>query len=126
MSFEARIVSISERFLAERTFELVVAPALADLEFEPGRKPLARAANRLAVVKAVAGGFGHDFKGDVPIFVGLTLMPAAYYLPLLALCFDAFKTWNQVFTVVGITIGLSIAPVMVCFWPSRRPAQPAD
>ena len=51
MSFESRIVAFSERFLSDRTFELIVAPALADLEFDRGTGPRSRAANRFAVLK---------------------------------------------------------------------------
>ena len=124
MSFEARIVAFSERFLAERTFDLVVAPALADLEFDPGRKPLARVTNRLAVMKAVAGGVGRDFKRDVLSFAGLTFIPAAYYLCLLTLCFDAFTTMGEVLTAVGVLAVISAAPALACFWPPRRAARP--
>ena len=56
MSFPSRVIAFSERFLSEHTFQLVVAPALADLEFDPGRTPSTRLANHLAVIKAVAGG----------------------------------------------------------------------
>ena len=62
MSFESRMVAFSERFLSDRTFELVVAPALADLEFDPGRKPLARIVNRVAVLRAVLGGLAGELK----------------------------------------------------------------
>lgn len=123
MSFEARIVAFSERFLAQRTFDLVVAPALADLEFDPGRRRLARVTNRLAVMKAVAGGVGHDFKRDVLSFACLTFIPAAYYLCLLTLCFDAFTTMGEVLAAVGALAIVSAAPALVCFWPPRRSAR---
>ena len=32
-----RIANVSERFLSARSFELIVAPALADLEYEERR-----------------------------------------------------------------------------------------
>ena len=86
MSFESRMVAFSERFLSDRTFELVVAPALADLEFDPGRKPLARIVNRVAVLRAVLGGLAGELKRDTGTFVLLTLVPTAYYLCLLTLC----------------------------------------
>jgi hypothetical protein len=124
MSFEARIVAFSERFLAQRTFDLVVAPALADLDFDPGRRPLARITNRLAVMKAVAGGVSHDFRRDVPCFAGLTFIPAAYYFCLLTFCFDAFTTTGEIVAAVGALAIISAAPALVCFWPPRRSARP--
>lgn len=120
MSFEDRIVAFSERFLADRTFELVVAPALADLEFDPGPTAVTRVLNRLAVLRAVIGGFTHDAKRDSGTFVLLTLMPSCYYLSLLAVCFDAFATWSGFFALAAMIVALSSAPVLVCFWPARR------
>ena len=120
MSFESRVVAFSERFLSDRTFELVIAPALADLEFDPGRRPLARAMNRLAVLRALAGGLAHDLKRDTGTFVLLLLVPSCYYLSLLAVCFDAVKTWNGFLGLAAMVVALSSAPVLVCFWPSRR------
>ena len=121
MSFEHRIVAFSERFLSNRMFDLVVAPALADLEFDPGRKPAARIVNRAAVLRAVVGGLAHDFKRDTGTFVLLTLVPTAYYLCLLMLCFDAVKTWSGFLSLTAMVIAMSCVPVLVCFWPSRHP-----
>jgi hypothetical protein len=121
MSFESRILAFSERFLSDRTFELVVAPALADLEFDPGRMPFARAINRLAVLRAVLGGFVHDVKRDSGTFLLLMLVPSCYYLSLLTVCLDAVKTWSGFLSLAAMVIALSTAPVLVCFWPSRRP-----
>ena len=56
MSFEARVIAFADRFLSERNVQLIVEPALADLQFDGGTAPLGRTANRLAVLKAVAGG----------------------------------------------------------------------
>lgn len=126
MSFESCVIAFSERFVTDHTFQLVVAPALADLEFDPGRTPLARFANRLAVIKAVAGGLGHELKRDSGIFVALTLVPACYYLCLMMLCLDAVTTWTQALAVAGFIATLSLLPVTVCFWPSRRPMRDGD
>ena len=126
MSFESRIVAFSDRFLSDRTFELVVAPALADLEFDPGRKPLTRAINRLAVLRAVLGGLAHDVKRDSGSFALLTLMPTCYYMSLLVLCFDAVKTWGGFLSLAAMVVALSCAPVLVCFWPSRRRVRVID
>ena len=40
MTFIERIESLSTRFLSERTYELIVAPAIADLQHDSGaRRP---------------------------------------------------------------------------------------
>lgn len=126
MTFESRIIAFSERFLSDRTFQLVVAPALADLEFEPGEEALVRAANRFAVIRAVAGALAGEVRRECASFLALTLLPACYYVALLAVCFGAFTTWSGFFALVALIVAMSAAPVMVCFWPSRRPISPAD
>jgi len=104
----------------------VVAPALADLEFDPGRKPLARIVNRVAVLRAVLGGLAGELKRDTGTFVLLTLVPTAYYLCLLTLCFDAVKTWSGFFSLTGMVVAMSCVPVLVCFWPSRHRVRVSD
>ncbi len=126
MTFESRIIAFSERFLSDRTFQLVVVPALADLEFDPGRTTSIRLANRLAVIKAVAGGLTHELKRDTGIFIALTLVPACYYLCLFTLCLGAISTWTAGLALAGFVTVLSVAPVMVCFWPSRHPMRDTD
>ena len=88
MTFESRILVFAERFLSDRTVQLIVEPALADLQFDSGTAPLTRAANRLAVLRAVAGGVRDEVARGSAGFVALTLMPACYYLFLAIICFD--------------------------------------
>ena len=88
MSFESRIIAFADRFLSDRTVQLIVEPALADLQFERGTGPLSRAANRLAVLRAVAGGVRDDVTRGSGGFIALTLMPTCYYLFLMVICFD--------------------------------------
>lgn len=124
MSFEARVVSFSERFLSSRSYELIVAPALADLEFEGGEQG---GGNRVAVLRAIAGAVRVDAARHASTFVLLTLVPACYYFVLIAVCFDFFsgRTGKDgvIVTVVSVAAPLlvmSLAPVTVCFWPERR------
>ena len=129
MSFESRIVAFSTRFLSARSFELIVAPALADLQFEadehagyPGV-----AASRLAVLRAVAGAMRNDVARHAGVIVMLTLVPACYYFVLIAVCFDFFhgavgkdSVLPMIARVAAPLLVMSLAPVMVCFWPERR------
>ena len=126
MSFESRVIGFSERFLSDRAYQLIVVPALADLQFdqEAGRRhPLG---NRLAVLRAVAGALGDDFRRDWDSLFRLSLLSICYFLFPLALGIEAFKTWSEFFTVATLVLALSMAPVVVCFWPERRTAPPID
>jgi hypothetical protein len=121
MSFENRMIAFAQRFLSERSNQLIVEPALADLQFERSAGPGYRAASQFGVLRAVAGGVRDDLARVSGGFLILTLLPASYYVFLLILCFDVFSialTTDFVVTATLILI-LSFAPVMACFWPER-------
>jgi hypothetical protein len=124
--FETRITAFARRFLSTRTFELVVEPALADMHYDEAIGRRSTIANRSAVVRAVAGGVFDEWRRDAPSFFGLTLVPATYYLFLLAVCLDAFGTWTEFFGVAALILTLSFIPVAVCFWPRRAGVSIAD
>jgi len=127
MSFESRLLAFADRFLCERTVQLIVEPALADLQFDGGTSPLSRAANRLAVLTAVAGGIRDDVARGSAGFIALTLMPTCYYLFLMLICLDFRPSSTGLFfAVASVILLLSIGPVMVCFWPARPTARPVD
>ena len=126
MSFESRIIAFADRFLSDRAFELVVAPALADLQFDEDTGRGSRAANRLAVLKAVAGGLRLDVWRDSGTLFKVALLSACYYSFPLAVGIRYFKTWSEFFVAITVTLALSLVPVLVCFWPERRTARPID
>ena len=129
MSFESRIIAFAERFLSEHTVQLIVVPALADLQFEggTGTGALNRTANRLAVLRAVAGGLCDEVARGSIGFIALTLMPTCYYLFLAVVCFDFRPTSTGMFFAVATPIlVLSLGPVVVCFWPARHTGRAAD
>jgi hypothetical protein len=120
MSFESRIAAFAEGYLSTRSFELIVAPALADVEFEQelGRRSLL--AGRCAVLRAVAGGLRQDFSRDSASLVKLTLLPFCYYLVPLVMGIEYFTTWSEILAALVIVLALSMVPVLVCFWPARH------
>jgi hypothetical protein len=127
MSFESRVLSFSERFLSARSHELIVAPALADLQFEEEQHGQG---SRLAVVRALVGAVGVDFSEHAGTFLALTLVPACYYFVLIAVCFDFFSgaagrggLFSTAASVAAPLLLMSLLPVVVCFWPSRNPVQ---
>lgn len=126
MTFEDRITVFSDRFLRERTFELIVAPALADFQFDVERTPGARTAHYVAVLRAVAGAVYQDLTSDSWTFAGLALLPACYYTFLLIVFSDFFSAPSG-FVIVGtLILLLSLGPVLACYWPERYAAPPLD
>jgi hypothetical protein len=126
MSFDTCIVAVCDRFMSQRTFELIVAPALADLEFEDAAGRRSPMANRAAVVRAMAGGIRHDMMRGSGGFLKLTLLSASYYLFPVLVSMRAFETWSDFLIAVMCVLILSLAPVMVCFWPARHPVRPGE
>lgn len=120
MTFEDRIIAFAQRMLSARAFELIVEPALADLYYDEAAGRRSTTANRLAVLRAVAGGMCEELRRDAGTFFGLALVPASYYVFMLAICLDAFQSWREFFGVAALILALSFCPVVVCFWP--RPA----
>ena len=126
MTFDDRVTAFSRRFLTERTFELIVSPALADFQYDADAGRLRRAANYLGVLRAVVGGMREDLARESGTVLGLFLLPVCYHAFLIVLCADLLSLSSGVFVAGGFAIVLSAGPVMVCYWPERQPAPPAD
>jgi integral membrane sensor domain MASE1 len=120
MTFEAHIVAFCDRFLAQRTFDLIVAPALADCAFEESGGRRSRLATRAAVVRAVAGGVLHDAQRGSDVFFKILLLSMSYFMFPVMLSMTAFKTWSAFLIFATIVVVMSTAPVIICFWPERR------
>jgi hypothetical protein len=128
MSFDDRIIAVAERMLSDRTFQLIVAPAVADLQFERHTGALRQTANRVAVLRALAGATGNDVVRACSGMWLLMLLPASYYIFLLILFFDIYSvalTLDFLYVAALILI-LSFGPVAACFLPERRRARPVD
>ena len=126
MTFAAAITTLSTRFLTERSFELIVAPALADFDLDLAGGAPREAAARAAVLNAFLGAVWEDAVrgGDLARFAGLVLIPVCYYTFFFLLGLPRGLDGLSVSTVVGLAIAvvtLSLAPAIVCFWPERQP-----
>jgi hypothetical protein len=128
MTFVARVDSLAARFLSDRAYELIVAPALADVEYDPAGAMMNPTRDCRSVARAFAGAVIEDHKsrGSIPLLVGLTLIPAAYYSFFLIVLAAprAVPVFRQAeaFLVLAVAIGiLSIGPVLACCWPERTP-----
>ncbi|MBY0496770.1 MAG: hypothetical protein K2Y23_21385 [Cyanobacteria bacterium] len=120
MSFESCIAAFCDRHLSQRTFELVVAPALADLEFEDARARCSHLAGRAAVLRAVLGGLRLEIERGSADFFKLTLLSVSYFMFPVAVSGSIFKTWTDFFIAAAAVLVMSLAPVIICFWPERR------
>jgi hypothetical protein len=128
------LASFARRIFHGETFELVVSPAIADLQFEP---PSAR--GYAGVWAALGGAVWRDLKGDLKILggdagmlSGLVVMQACYYTCLLTLmsglttsgltAIDKLdRVSGQAALAFAVLIGgLSSVPTLLCFWPARR------
>jgi hypothetical protein len=126
MSFKSWVIAICDRFVSQRTFDLVVVPALADLDFEEEAGRRSRVACRAAVLRAIGGGVAHDMRRGSGGFLKLTLLSACYYLLPIMVLASTFRTWAEFLIAAVLMLLLSLTPVMVCFWPERHPVRQGD
>jgi hypothetical protein len=138
MSLVDTITALSERWLSERTFELIVAPAIADWQFDDAAAGWGRARNGAAVVSAFLWGLYEEVVSDpggLLTFAVIALIPACYYTMLVIVCtpvrghpmvYPLSKTELQVAIALAV-FALSLAPALVCCWPARAPRRtPAE
>ena len=117
-----RLSNLGQRFFSARSFELIVAPALADVEFE---EHAVTAGSALAICRAFAGAVVEDLFNDIgqtALFVGLALIPACYYAFLVLLCLPGRVAFDG--TTLGLAIlaaVLSVSPAVACYWPDPLP-----
>ena len=130
MTFIARIEALSSRFLTERSHELIVAPAIADVQHDANTgNQLSAARARASVLAAFGGALYDELTADSGLLkiAALTLIPACYYTFLIYLCQPQAALYIQtnfgrLVLPAGIVL-LSIPPVLVCCWPERTRRQ---
>jgi hypothetical protein len=128
VTFVATITGLSTRFLTERSFELIVTPALADYELDTASGHSETAA-RAAVLSALIGAVWEDAVrgGDLARFAGLVLIPICYYTFFFLLGFPKGVGLSSPI-IAALAIGvvtLSLAPAIVCYWPERDAQAPS-
>ena len=128
--FVDAVMAVSDRFLRDQTFELVVAPAIADRQYdEPAANGLRHARNCAAVLTALAWALYEEITTDSSIctFALLVLIPACYYTGLVLVSAPdgarLFSTTEQRLAIGGLIAVLSFGPAIVCYWPEPRRRQ---
>ena len=120
MTFDTMICGVGARLLSGRTYDLILAPALADYQVERHQRRHGDWAGRLAVVMALSGALRIEAAQHAVSFVMLALLPFCYDVVLLMLFSDFFDMTGGFRFVGALIIALSMVPVVVCFWPTGR------
>jgi hypothetical protein len=126
------LIRIARGLLHEDTFELMVAPAIADLQCDPTPDAYA------AVWTTLLGALWVDFDGDLRLIfedaamlLALVVIQAAYYSGILLLLVAGMSSRQMVTSLAGgggrpfaaavfFVLAVSALPTMLCFWPPRR------
>jgi hypothetical protein len=127
MRFDAVVGGVGARLLSERTFDLVLAPALADYQIERRDRSGRTVLNRLAVLLALSGAVRMEAASHAASFFLLAVLPFAYDVMLLMLFSDFFDmSSGGLRFVAAMILALSMVPVVVCFWPTGRLSRSID
>jgi len=129
MTFIERIDSLSTRFLTERSYELIVGPAIADLQHDANSGPTHSVRGQLSVLVAFAGAVYDEITTDSGLWriAALALIPAMYYAFLIILILPEagpFLRARAGLPLLVVGAAMSLAPVLVCCWPERTPPRP--
>ena len=122
MTFDTLILGVGGRLLSARTFDLVLAPALADYQIERQSRDR-NWTGRLAVLVALSGAVRIEIAHHAASFFMLALLPFVYDVVLLMLFSDFFDMTNGLQFIAAMIVALSMVPVVVCFWPTGRVAR---
>jgi hypothetical protein len=120
MTFDAVVGGVGVRLLSERTFDLVLAPALADYQVESRNRCGREWAGRFAVLVALSGALRMEASVHAASFVALALLPFCYDIVLLMLFSDFFDMSGGMRFIGLLIVVMSMVPVIVCFWPVGR------
>ena len=132
MTFIGRIESLSSRFLTERSYELIVAPAIADLQHDVASGTMMSDARAHASVLVAFGGALYDeLTADSGLLklAALTLIPGCYYSFLIILCLPQAADFiddnlGRLLAIPAALALLSLGPVLACCWPERTRRRP--
>ena len=124
--FDVMVGGVGARLLSERTFDLVLAPALADYQIESRERSGGGWLGRVAVLVALSGALRMEAAHNVVSFFTLALLPFAYDVVLLTMFSDFFDMTGGLRFVGVMILVLSMVPVVIMFWPTGRVARSID
>jgi hypothetical protein len=129
------LTTVGRRILHSDTFEIIVSPAIADLQFDSWRIGSGYVGVWRAFGGALCRDLGRDLRilcDDAATLTSLIVMQACYYACLLTLMsglttsgLAAVRAFERISADAAlafalIIVGLSTVPTLLCFWPARR------
>ena len=148
-----QLAALCRTLVSRDTFLLMIAPALADLQFESrAGDPLGRLVGYVGVWRALAGAISYDILRDLRVSIGsaewrasrrddvsnfawLVLLQAVYYVALLGLIGAVdFRTFTAGFVRQNLpslallavaTLILPVITVAACYWAGARHLEPS-
>ena len=115
----AWLSSLARRLLHDDTFDLVVSPAIADLQFEER--------GHTAVLTALAGALCHDFAGDLralcedaAMLARLIGIQTGYFAGMLGMM-GGMRRDTAPLLLLALA-GLCAVGTLLLFWPEKRRA----
>jgi len=135
------IVRVGLAILHRDTFEMILSPAVADLQFETTTRSVARPGDYYAVIRALFGALWFDLssdlltlKSDAEMIALLTLLQTSYYTFMLVLLsglgtgtLAAIEMDSGLITrALSYVAAVGVACLLTssaCFWPPRRTFQ---
>jgi hypothetical protein len=130
MTLVDRIDALSSRFLSERSYELIVGPAIADLQHDAAGAQTPRSMRgSFSVLVAFAGALYDEITTDSGLWriAALALIPAMYYAFMIVLILPEagpFLRARAGLPILIVGAAMSFAPVFVCCWPERTTRRP--
>jgi hypothetical protein len=130
------LIAVSRALLHHDTFDRMVAPAIADLQFRTNVTGYAAAVNSL--LHGIADDLLIDVRivcEDIGVLIGLVVIQACYYSGMLLLLAADMRSDEildrlahgaapQLIVTIVCVLLLSALPTLFCFWPSRRISEP--
>jgi hypothetical protein len=123
------LVRIARRVFHEETFDLMVSPALADLQFEAMAGISTTARNYVAVSRALVGAMCYDLfhdlrslREDASDLLQVVAMQVSYYAAMTTLIGGAAfgrLSSEAILFLIFVILCLSLIPALLCFWPAR-------
>jgi hypothetical protein len=123
------LIRIAGRVFHEETFELIVSPAIADLQLEAVAGTSATARGYVAVSRALVGALCHDLfhdlrslRDDASDLLRVVAMQVSYYAMMMTLIGGEGLSGAAILFLFFVILCGSLMSALLCFWPPRCPA----
>jgi hypothetical protein len=123
------LARIARHVFHDGTFDLMVSPAIADLQLEAKGGMSTTARGYVAVSRALAGAVFYDLfndlrslREDASDLLQVVAMQVSYYAAMTTLIggggFGRLSS-EAILILILVILCLSLIPALLCFWPAR-------